>query len=62
MECQAQCHDMCTVSAEFQGRSVFGQGKQIHAEKIHREFTIDVVQLIFIFFRNLRPGPVYQPF
>lgn len=43
MECQAQCHDMCTVSAEFQGRSVFEQGKQIHAEKIHREFTIDVV-------------------
>lgn len=49
MECQAQGHDMCAVPAEFQGRSVLGKGKQIHAEKIHREFTVDIMQLIFIF-------------
>ena len=37
------------MSAEFQGGSIFGKGKQVHAEKIYCEFTIDVVQLILIF-------------
>lgn len=49
MEGQAQRHDMCIMPAEFQGRGVFGKGKQVHAEKIHREFAVDVVQPVFIF-------------
>lgn len=40
---------MGIVPAEFQGRSVLGQGIQIHAEKIYRELTVDVVKLMFIF-------------
>ena len=40
---------MGIVPAEFQGRSVLGQGIQIHAEKIYRELTVDVVELVFIF-------------
>ncbi len=49
MEGQAQRHGMRIMPAEFQGRGVFGKGKQVHAEKIHREFAVDVVQLVFIF-------------
>lgn len=40
---------MGIVPAEFQGRSVLGQGIQIHAEKIYRELTVDVVELMFVF-------------
>ena len=40
---------MGIVPAEFQGRSVLGQGIQIHAEKIYRELTVDVVKLMFVF-------------
>lgn len=49
MQCQAQGHDMGIVPAEFQGRSVLGQGIQIHAEKIYRELTVDVVKLMLVF-------------
>ena len=49
MEGQAQSHDMCVVLAEIQGRCVLGQGVQVHAEKIQREFAVDVVELIFVF-------------
>lgn len=40
---------MRVVLAEFQGRGILWQGRQIHAEKIHRELTVDIVELIFIF-------------
>lgn len=49
MQCQAQGHDVGIMPAEFQGRSVLGQGVQIQAEKIYREFTVDVVKLMFVF-------------
>ena len=48
MESQAQGHDMCVVFTEFQGRSILRQGVQVHAEEIHCEFAVDVVELIFI--------------
>ena len=49
MQRQAQGHDVGIVLAEFQGRSILRQGVEIHAEKIHREFTVDVMEFIFIF-------------
>ena len=39
---------MGIVLTEFQRRSILWQGSQVHAEKIHREFTVDIVELIFI--------------
>ena len=56
MQRQAQGHDVGIVLAEFQGRSVLGQGVQIHAEKIYRELTVDVVKFIFIFPVSLLSG------
>ena len=40
---------MGVMFTEFQGRSILGQGVEIHAEKIYRELTADIVELIFIF-------------
>ena len=40
---------MCIVSGESQGRSVPGKGVQIHGKEIHSEFTVDVMQFIFVF-------------
>ena len=48
MQRQAQGHDVGIVLTEFQGRSILGQGVQVHAEKIHREFTVDVMELVFV--------------
>ena len=49
MECEAEGHDMCVMSAELQGGGILRQGVKVHAEKIHRELTVDVVELVFIF-------------
>lgn len=49
MECEAEGHDMCVMSAELQGGGILRQGVKVHAEKIHREFTVDIVKLVFIF-------------
>ena len=49
MQRQAQGYDVSAMFTEFQGRSIPGQGVEIHAEKIHREFTVDVMEFIFIF-------------
>ena len=40
--------------AEFQGRGIFREGVQIHAEEIHQEFAVDIVEFIFIFAMILR--------
>ena len=40
---------MGIVFVEFKGRGIFRQGIEVHAEKIHRELTVDVMELIFIF-------------
>jgi hypothetical protein len=40
---------MCIVSGESQKRSVPGKGVKIHGKEIHSEFTVDVMQLIFVF-------------
>ena len=49
MKRQTQGHDIGIVLTEFQGRSILGQGVEIHAEKIYRELAIDIVEFIFIF-------------
>ena len=33
---------------ELQGRSVFREGIQIHFKEIHGEFTVDVVEFVFV--------------
>ncbi len=48
MEGQTQGHDVCIVSAEFQGRFVLWQSIYIHGEKVCREFAVDVMELIFV--------------
>lgn len=40
---------MGVVRGESEGRGVLRQGIQNHAEKIYREFAVDVVEVIFIF-------------
>ena len=49
VEGQAQGHNVGIMFAEFQGRGVLGESIQIHAEKIHRELTVDIVEFIFVF-------------
>lgn len=49
MHGKAQGHDVCIMFGELQGRSVLWQGVQVHAEEIHGEFPIKVMELIFIF-------------
>ena len=49
MQRQTQRHNVGVMLTEFQGRSVFRKGAYIHAEKIYRELTVDIVKLIFIF-------------
>ena len=49
MQGETQGHDVGVMFTEFQGRSVFRKGAYIHAEKIYRELTVDIVKLIFIF-------------
>ena len=49
MEGKAQGHDVGVKFTEPEGGSIFREGVQVHAEKIHRELTVDVVELIFIF-------------
>ena len=40
---------MGAVLAELQGGCVFRQGSNIHIEEVKHEFTIDVMELIFVF-------------
>lgn len=49
MECQAQGHDVGIELAELQGRGVFGKRIKVHLKKIYREFTVNVVEFIFVF-------------
>ena len=49
MQRQTQRHNVGVMLTEFQGRSVLRKGAYIHAEKIYRELTVDIVKLIFIF-------------
>ena len=49
MQRQAQRHNVGVMLTEFQGRSVLRKGAYVHAEKIDRELTVDVVELVFIF-------------
>ena len=46
---EAQGHDVSAVFSEFQRRCILRQGGDIHLEEIYREFTVDVMQLIFVF-------------
>lgn len=48
MEGEAQGHDVGVVLAELEGGSVLRQGIQVHAEKIQRELTVDVVELVSV--------------
>lgn len=48
MEGEAEGHHMGVVPGEFQGGGVLRQGIQVHGEKIHRELTVNVVELIFV--------------
>lgn len=43
MQSQTNGYNMGIVFTDFQRRSTFRQGIQIHVEKIHREFTVDVM-------------------
>ena len=49
MQGQAQGHDVGVNLVEFQGRGIFREGVQIHAEEIHQKFAVDIVEFIFIF-------------
>ena len=49
MQRQTQRHNVGVMLTEFQGRSILRKGAYIHAEKIYRELTVDIVKLIFIF-------------
>ena len=49
MQRQTQRHNVGVMLTEFQGRSVLRKGAYVHAEKIYRELTVDVVELVFIF-------------
>ena len=49
MQRQTQRHNVGVMLTEFQGRSVLRKGAYVHAEKIDRELTVDVVELVFIF-------------
>ena len=49
MQRQTQRHNVGVMLTEFQGRSVLRKGAYIHAEKIYRELTVDIVELVFIF-------------
>ena len=49
MQRQTQRHNVGIMLTEFQGRSVLRKGAYIHAEKIYRELTVDIVKFIFIF-------------
>lgn len=53
MQGQAQCHNVGIELAEFQGRSVFGERVQVHGKKIHGEFTVEIMKLVFIFAKRL---------
>ena len=48
MERQAQGHDMGVEFTESEGGSILGEGVEIHLKKIHRELTVDVVELVFV--------------
>ena len=49
MQRQTQRHNVRVMLTEFNGRSILRKGAYIHAEKIYRELTVDIVKLIFIF-------------
>ena len=47
---KAQGHDISVVFAEFQRGGILRQGGDVHLEEINRELTVNVMQLIFVFF------------
>ena len=49
MQGQAQGHDVGVKLVEFHGGCIFRKGVRIHAEEIHQEFPVDIVEFIFIF-------------
>jgi len=49
VKCQAQGHDMGIELAEFEGGGVFGKGIQVHLKEIYREFTVDIMEFVFVF-------------
>ena len=60
MQRQAQRHNVGVMLTEFQGRSVLRKGAYVHAEKIYRELTVDIVELVFIFAVSFfQIGPVH---
>ena len=60
MQRQTQRHNEGVMLTEFQGRSVLRKGTYIHAEKIYRELTVDIVKFIFIFSVSFfQIGPVH---
>ena len=48
MEGQAQGHHVGIELVELQGRSVLREGIQVHLKEIHSEFTVDVVEFVFV--------------
>lgn len=47
---KAQFHDIGIVLLVFEGGYTFRELVQIHVEEFYREFTVDIVQLIFLIF------------
>ena len=48
MESQTQGHHVGIELVELQGRSVLREGIEIHFKEIHSEFTVEVVELVFV--------------
>ena len=49
MHGKAQGHDVCVMFRELQGGSILWQEVQVHAEEIHGEFPVEVMEFVFIF-------------
>ena len=48
MEGQAQGHHVGIELVELQGRSVLREGIQVHLKEIHSEFTVNIVEFVFV--------------
>ena len=46
---EAEGHDVSVIPGEFQRRGILRQGGDVHLKEVDREFTVDVMELIFIF-------------
>ena len=45
---EAEGHDVSVIPGEFQRRGILRQGGDVHLKEVDREFTVDVMELIFV--------------